>query len=129
MPINTAPPPATCKAAVDPEGRGTVLQVTFTHNLDGETLALHLYEAYLPSVIDGGTLPDEVTAETVMQLLASERASCTEGWHTRVNEPTREDWVVTWPWAQRQSRRLFPNLTWNVEEGDREIEWPWEDQA
>ncbi|MFJ2752720.1 hypothetical protein [Streptomyces sp. NPDC087297] len=129
MPINSAPPPATFKMTPDPEGRGTVLEATFTHNLDGETLALHLYEAYVSSLDDGGTLPDEITPESVMQLLANERASCTEGWHERVNEPTRGAWAETWLWAQSQVRRLFPDLTWNVEEGHRRIEWPWGDQG
>ncbi|MFF2571111.1 hypothetical protein [Streptomyces sp. NPDC058084] len=129
MPINTATPPATSQVTADPDGRGTVLQVTFTHNLDGETLALHLYDAYVFGVDGGDELPTEVTAETVMKLLAERRASCTEGWHESVNDPTTVAWAVTWPWAQRQIRRLFPDLTWNVEEGHRRIVWPWGDPA
>jgi nucleotidyltransferase/DNA polymerase involved in DNA repair len=46
MPINTAPPPAQYEVVPDPEGGGIVLQVVYAHHLDGETLAMRLYEAF-----------------------------------------------------------------------------------
>ncbi|WP_331732027.1 hypothetical protein OG592_41030 (plasmid) [Streptomyces avidinii] len=65
MAINTAPQPSTC-LVLDSDGRGTVLQVTSVHNLDGETLAERLYEAYAMTTDNNMELPDEITVETLM---------------------------------------------------------------
>jgi hypothetical protein len=109
----------------DPDGRGVVLQVTQAHNLDGETLALRLYNAYAKVPENGETLPAEITVETLMAHLGEQGASCAEGWHHYESEPTQQAWDEVWPWAQDQVRRLFPNLAWNVEP-ERRIVLPWE---
>ncbi|MFD3728838.1 hypothetical protein [Streptomyces sp. NPDC058671] len=114
MAINTAPQPSTC-LVLDPDGRGTVLQVTSVHNLDGETLAERLYEAYAMTTENGEKLPAEITAETLLGHLGEQTAACAEGWHHWANEPTQEAWDTVRPWAERQVRRLFPDLTWRVE--------------
>lgn len=125
MAINPSPPPA-AHLVLELHGRGTVLEVTTRTNLDGETLAVRVYEAYVHRVGDGEELPQDITADTVMKLLAEEHANCTEGWHRWVNQPTRLAWKITWPWAQEQSRRLFPGLTWNLEGESRRLDWPWD---
>ncbi|MEU2454843.1 hypothetical protein ABZ605_32740 [Streptomyces sp. NPDC012765] len=119
MAINTAPQPSTC-LVLDPDGRGTVLQVTSVHNLDGETLAERLYEAYAMTTENNMELPEEITTETLMAALGEQIANCAEGWHTWANEPTQEAWDTVRPWAERQVRRLFPGLTWRVE-ADRQF--------
>ncbi|WP_435245033.1 hypothetical protein [Streptomyces tendae] len=124
MTINTTPAPATGESVPDAEGRGTVLRVTTVHLLDGETLALHLFEAYAHHPEDGDPLPDEVTAATVMEVLAKQAALCAEGWHESANEPTQQAWDQVWPWAKAHVARLFPDLTWNVEEGHRTLNVP-----
>ncbi|MFB7649351.1 hypothetical protein ACFC0S_16165 [Streptomyces sp. NPDC056084] len=124
MPINTAPAPATHTSVPDAGGRGTVLRITTSHNLDGQSLALQLYDTFAHHVEDGTPLPDEITADTVMELLGSRTALCAEGWHESANEPTQEAWNQVWPWAEAHIRRLFPDLTWNVEEGHRTLLGP-----
>lgn len=111
---NTTPQPSIC-LVLDPEGRGTVLQVTSVHNLDGETLAERLYEAYAMTTENNEELPVEITAETLLGHLGKQIADCAEGWHHWANEPTQEAWDTVRPWAERQVRRLFPDLTWSVE--------------
>lgn len=124
MTINTAPAPATSESVPDTQGRGTVLRVTAIHHLDGETLALRLFEAYAHHPDDGDPLPEEVTAATVMEVLAKQTVLCAEGWHESANEPTQQAWDQVWPWAQDHIRRLFPDLTWNVEGGHRTLNPP-----
>lgn len=126
MPINTIPSPATHQTVPDAEGRGTVLQITSTHNLDGQTLVLRLFESFAHYPEHGEPLPDEITTDSVMHCLGQQAAECAEGWHETVNEPTQKCWETVWPWAEAQIRRLFPDLTWNVEEGHRELILPWE---
>jgi hypothetical protein len=128
MPINTTALPASYKAIPDPEGRGPVLQVTYAHNLDGESLAMRLYYAYAKAPENGETLPAEISVETLMGHLGEQGASCAEGWHEYESEPTQEAWDEVWPWAQDQVRRLFPDLAWNVEP-DRRIVLAWENEA
>jgi hypothetical protein len=125
MTINSTPPPAICTEVLDPQGRGTVLQVVYAHHLDGETLAMRLFDAYGHRPENGDALPDEVPAHTVMELLGAQGAHCAEGWHVSANEPTQEAWDEVWPWAQAQVRRLFPSLTWSVEP-ERRIALPWD---
>ncbi|MEJ8654677.1 hypothetical protein WKI65_43265 [Streptomyces sp. MS1.AVA.3] len=128
MPINTSPPPATYEAIPDPDGRGAVLQVTYAHNLDGESLAMRLYYAHAKVSENGEKLPTEISVDTLMGHLGEQGASCAEGWHEYESEPTQQAWDEVWPWAQDQVRRLFPDLTWNVE-SDRRIALPWEPKA
>ncbi|MFB7341276.1 hypothetical protein ACFCZ6_14560 [Streptomyces hydrogenans] len=120
MPINITPQPSTCVIA-DPDGRGAVLRVAFVHHLDGETLAERLYDAYAMTTENGEDLPDEITLEDLLRHLGEQNASCAEGWHTWANEPTQQSWDTVRPWAERQVRRLFPDLTWSVEPDRRVI--------
>ncbi|MFD9047766.1 hypothetical protein [Streptomyces zaomyceticus] len=115
MAINTTPQPSTA-LVIDPDGRGTVLQVTSVHNLDGETLAERLYEAYAMTAASGAELPAEITAEMLLGHLGEQHAACAEGWHAGVNEPSQDAWDAVRPWAEQQIRRLFPTLAWRVDQ-------------
>ncbi|MFD5881031.1 hypothetical protein [Streptomyces yangpuensis] len=115
MPINIDTLPATCTAIPDPAGRGTVLKVTYSHNLDGETLARTLFDRYAHHVVDGEPLPDEIPLDTLMDLLGQQGAYCAEGWHESANDFTDEAWPTVWPWAQAQIQRLLPDITWNID--------------
>ncbi|WP_405895219.1 hypothetical protein OG612_45475 (plasmid) [Streptomyces sp. NBC_01527] len=102
--------------------------MTYAHHLDGETLALRLYEAYAKCPENGEPFPEGITLETLAAHIGEQGASCAEGWHEWESEPTQEAWDKVWPWAQEQVRRLFPDLTWSVEP-DRRIALPWETET
>jgi len=128
MAINNAPPKATCLPIDDPEGRGTVLRVVYAHCLDGETLAMRLFDAYAHRPENGEALPDEITIQTLSEHLGMQGSNCAEGWHASATEPSQQAWDEVWPWAQAQVRRLFPDLTWSVEP-ERRLALPWENEA
>ncbi|MEE1741223.1 hypothetical protein PUR49_32655 [Streptomyces sp. BE147] len=128
MAINSTPAPASFVLVADPDGRGAVLHVTYSHHLDGETLALRLYEEFAHQAESGIPLPKEIETDVLTSLLGKQGAYCAEGWHVSANEPTQQSWETVWPWAQAQVRRLMPNLTWSVESG-RRIVMPWQSES
>ncbi|MFD7919555.1 hypothetical protein ACFV3R_10055 [Streptomyces sp. NPDC059740] len=128
MAINNTPPRAVCTTVPDPEGRGSVLRVRYTHHLDGESLALKLYDRYGRRQETGERLPDDLALADLADLLGEQGASCAEGWHVSELEPTEGTWNAVWPWACEQVRRLLPDLSWSVEP-ERRIHLPWHDES
>ncbi|WP_394426673.1 hypothetical protein [Streptomyces sp. SGAir0957] len=127
MAINNTPPRTVCTIVPDPEGRGAVLRVRYTHHLDGESLALKLYDRYGRRLENGTHLPDELTLSDLADLLGEQGVNCAEGWHVSELEPTEDTWNTVWPWACQQVHRLLPGLSWSVEP-ERRIRLPWHDE-
>ncbi|MFD4609986.1 hypothetical protein ACFWOT_18170 [Streptomyces sp. NPDC058440] len=123
MAINTTPSPAIATLVPDSEGHGTVLRIVYAHHLDGESLALQLFNRYVHRFRAGNQLPDEITRAEVMALLGAQGADCAEGWHSSANEPTEEASDEAWQWVRAQVTRLFPGLSWKVEP-DRRMNIP-----
>lgn len=128
MAINNTPARAVCTPVPDPEGRSTVLRVVYAHHLDGESLALKLYDRYARRQENGERLPARITLIDLAELLGEQGAHCAEGWHVSEHELTEATWDEVWPWACAQIRRLFPDLSWSVEPG-RRIALPWGGEA
>ncbi|MGD6750392.1 hypothetical protein [Streptomyces sp. BH105] len=97
------------------EGDGIRLaKVTTTYHMDGEAIAAKLYAAYSKPYEDDTPLPEELTVEDVMRTLAQESADCADGWHFWHQEPGQAAWDAVHPWAEAQTRRLFPEVAWSL---------------
>ncbi|MFC4507047.1 MULTISPECIES: hypothetical protein [Streptomyces] len=93
-----------------------IAKITVTYPMDGEGIAAKLYAAYSKPFESGTPLPEELTVEDAMRTLAQESANCAEGWHFWHAEPGQKAWDTVAPWADAQTRRLFPTVTWSVRE-------------
>ncbi|MER5372530.1 hypothetical protein [Streptomyces sp. NPDC002553] len=96
------------------ENEALVATVTVTYPMDGSAIAAKLYAAYSKPFENGTPLPEELMVEDVMRTLAQESADCADGWHFWHAEPGQEAWDTVRPWAEAQTRRLFPTLTWDL---------------
>ncbi|MFK0015700.1 hypothetical protein [Streptomyces sp. NPDC091027] len=104
--------PASYEVITGKDSETVCVLITTSYAMDAESLTAKLHQAYAHTLRDGGTLPEELTMEQVMQALANEAAGCADAMHFWAQEPDQESFDVVFPWAGRQIRRLFPTITW-----------------
>ncbi|MFC8428575.1 hypothetical protein [Streptomyces sp. NPDC057253] len=109
------PEPAVHQVVDDRAGRGPVLRITTSFNLDGLTVSSFIYEKHAFCLDNGDELPESLTVEDVMRIISERQGLCAEGFHEFANEPTHESHEAAEKFAEEWTRRLFPNITWRIE--------------
>jgi hypothetical protein len=104
--------PASFEIITGKDGTTVCALITTSYAMDAESLTAKLHQRYAHTLLNGETLPEELTMEQVMQALADEAAGCADAMHFWAQDPDQESFDVVYPWAERQIRRLFPALTW-----------------
>ncbi|MET9119890.1 hypothetical protein [Streptomyces sp. NPDC004528] len=116
--------PATHESVRREDGRGLVLRLSVTFDMDGACLSQALYEEFAHSIDNDEALPENLTVEDVMKILAKKHASCAEGWHIWSQEPSHESHEAALKFSDETIHRLFPQLTWRADEELSEPENP-----